>query len=250
MRPLRRRGRSRARLPVIDDASLARLQQLDQVSRAASAKLQGAAVNIVVHLKQDALIDGMLRAAGETIQIHVVDNQRISIGDLADVEIRPGGGELERLRTRRGRCRLRSWRRHCAPRVSKILSRAVEIHDERVACEQQITELGKQVKATSSKSLAQLREDLAVCVAELERLGPAGATAPRGSGSGHERAQCRACRAGRIPGQHDRVAHAASRLFVASASASSGSTQSVRRQRNCRRRWMPPSPSGSVQPGR
>ena len=57
------------------------------------------------------------------------------------------------------------------------LSRAVEVHDERVTCEQQITELGKQVKATSSKSLAQLREDLAMCVAELERLGPAGATA-------------------------------------------------------------------------
>ncbi|HEY2400582.1 MAG TPA: AAA family ATPase [Steroidobacteraceae bacterium] len=166
----------RARLPVIDDANLARLQQLDQVSRAASAKLQGAAVNIVVHLKQDALIDGMLRAAGETIQIHVVDNQRISIGDLADVEIRPGGGELGRLRTADADA---AAELEAALRAAGVesLSRAVEVHDERVTCEQQITELGKQVKATSSKSLAQLREDLAVCVAELERLGPAGATA-------------------------------------------------------------------------
>jgi energy-coupling factor transporter ATP-binding protein EcfA2 len=166
----------RARLPVIDDASLARLKQLDQVSRAASAKLQGAAVNIVLHLKQDALIDGKLRSAGETIQLHVVDNQRISIGDLADVEIRPGSGELGRLRAADTDAASELGAALRAAGVES-LSRAIEVHDERVACEQQITELGKQVKATSSKSLAQLREDLAVCLAELERLGPAGATA-------------------------------------------------------------------------
>lgn len=166
----------RARLPVIDAASLARLQQLDQISRAASAKLQGAAVNIVLHLRQDALIDGKLRAAGETIQLHVVDNQRISIGDLADVEIRPGSGELGRLRAADADA---ASELQAALRAAGVesLSRAIEVHDERVACERQITELGKQVKATSSKSLAQLREDLAVCVSELERLGPAGTTA-------------------------------------------------------------------------
>ena len=163
---------ARARLPSIDHASLSRLQQLDQVARAAATKLQGAAVNIVVHLKQDAWIDGMPRAAGETIQIHVVDNQRISIGEWADVEIRPGGGELERLRTAAADA---AREIEAALEIAGVetLSRAVAIHDERVACEQQITELGKQVKATSSKALGQLREDLAVCMAELERLGPA-----------------------------------------------------------------------------
>jgi DNA repair exonuclease SbcCD ATPase subunit len=166
----------RARLPVIDDVSLARLKQLDQVARAASAKLQGAAVNIVVHLKQDALIDGVLRAAGEAIQVHVVDNQRISIGDLADVEIRPGSGELGRLRTADADAASELEAALHAAGVES-LSQAVEVHDERVTCEQQITELGKQVKATSSKSLAQLREDLAVHAAELARLGPANATA-------------------------------------------------------------------------
>lgn len=165
----------RARLPVIDDASLARLQELDQLARAASAKLQGAAVNIVLHLKQDALIDGKLRAAGETLRLHVVDNQRISIGDLADVEIRPGSGELERLRTASGEASADFAAALRSAGVESLL-RAVEAHEQRVTCEQQITELGKQVKATSSKSLAQLREDLAVCLAELERLGPAGAT--------------------------------------------------------------------------
>jgi len=170
---------ARARLPLIDDASLSRLQQLDQVARAAAAKLQGAAVNIVVHLKQDALIDGMPRAAGETIQIHVVDNQRISIGEWADVDIRPGGGELERLRTAAADA-AREIEAALGIAGVETLSRAVEIHDERVACEQQITELGKQVKATSSRALGQLREDLAVCTAELERLGPAllGSPAP------------------------------------------------------------------------
>ncbi len=56
---------SRAGLPLIDAASLARLQQLEQVSRATSAKLQGAAVNVVVHLRQDAVIDGIPRAPGK-----------------------------------------------------------------------------------------------------------------------------------------------------------------------------------------
>ena len=67
-------------------------------ARAATAKLQGAAVSVVVHLRQDAVVDGVPHAAGATIQIHVIDNKRISIGELADVDIRPGGGELERLR--------------------------------------------------------------------------------------------------------------------------------------------------------
>jgi len=168
---------SRARLPLIDAPSLARLQQLDQVSRAASAKLQGAAVNIVVHLKQDAVIAGVARAAGETIRIHVVENQRISIGDLADVEIHPGSGELERLRTAavEAAAELESALRASG---TESLARAVEIHEERVTCERQITELGKRGLATSPRSLAQLREDLDVCVAELERLGPASPTAP------------------------------------------------------------------------
>jgi chromosome segregation ATPase len=168
---------ARARLPLIDNTSLGRLQQLDQVARAASAKLQGAAVNIIVHLKQDALIEGLPRAAGETVQIHVVDNQLISIGSLADVEIRPGGGELERLRTAAADA-ARELSGALEAAGVETLARAVEIHDERAACEQQITEIGKQVKATSARSLGQLREDLAVCLAELERLGPALATAP------------------------------------------------------------------------
>lgn len=165
---------SRARLPVMDDASLSRLRQLDQASRAAAAKLQGAAVNIVVHLKQDAVIDGVRRAAGEAIQIHVVENQRIAIGELADVEIRPGGGELERLRNAAADA---TSQLDAALRAAGTegLAHAIDIHAERVACEQQITALGKQVKATSSRSLAQLREDFTCCLAELQRLGPASA---------------------------------------------------------------------------
>ena len=161
---------ARARLPVIDAAGLNRLQQLDQLARAAAAKLQGAAVSIVVHLKQDAVIEGIRRVAGEAIQIHVVENQRISIGDLADVEIRPGGGELERLRNAAAGAAAQLESALQAAGASS-LARAVAIHDERLTCEQQITGLGKQARATSSKSLPQLREELAGCQAELERLG-------------------------------------------------------------------------------
>jgi len=53
------------------------------------------------------------------------------------------------------------------------LALAVTIHAERADCEQQIAELGKQAKATSSKGASLLREDLAARTAELHRLGPA-----------------------------------------------------------------------------
>jgi hypothetical protein len=163
---------SRARLPLIDDSCLDRLKMLEQVSRAAAAKLQGAAVSIVVHLRQDALIDGAQRSAGETIQIHVVENRRISIGELADVEIRPGGGELERLRSAAtaAAAELESALQAAG---AESLARATE----RANCEQQIAELGKQAKATSSKGPSMLREELATCSAELQRLGPASAVA-------------------------------------------------------------------------
>jgi DNA repair exonuclease SbcCD ATPase subunit len=163
---------ARARLPLIDDACLDRLKMLEQVSRGASAKLQGAAVSIVVHLRQDALIDGVQRAAGDTIQIHVVENRRISIGELADVEIRPGGGELERLRSASiaADVELTSALEAAG---AETLALAVTIHAERANCEQQIAELGKQVKATSSKGASLLREDFATRTAELHRLGPA-----------------------------------------------------------------------------
>jgi DNA repair exonuclease SbcCD ATPase subunit len=161
-----------ARLPLIDDSCLERLKTLEQGARGASAKLQGAAVSIVVRLRQDARIDGVQRAAGETIQIHAVENRRISIGELADVEIRPGGGELERLRAASATADAELKSAFEAAGAG-TLALAVKIHAERASCEQQIAELGKQVEATSSRSLAQLREDLAARSAELHRLGPA-----------------------------------------------------------------------------
>jgi DNA repair exonuclease SbcCD ATPase subunit len=162
---------ARARLPLIDDSCLDRLKMLEQVSRAASAKLQGAAVSVVVHLRQPAVIDGAQRAAGETVQIHVVENRRISIGELADVEIRPGGGELERLRSAAtvAAAELESTLQAAG---AESLGRAIAIHAQRAHCEQEIADLGKQAKATSSKSFAQLREELDTCSAQLQRLGP------------------------------------------------------------------------------
>ena len=163
---------TRARLPLIDDSCLERLKTLEQAARGAAAKLQGAAVSIVVHLRQDALIDGVQRAAGETIQIHALENRRISIGELADVEIRPGGGELERLRSASAAADVELKSALEAVGAGTV-ALAVKIHAERASCEQQIAELGKQVKATSSRGASILREDLAARSAQLHRLGPA-----------------------------------------------------------------------------
>jgi len=101
----------------------------------------------------------------------VVENQRICLGELAEVEIRPGSGELERLRATvsDAAAALESALRTVGV---ESVARAEEIHDARMACERQLVELGKQVEATSAKPLAQLREDYASGRSELERLGP------------------------------------------------------------------------------
>jgi hypothetical protein len=167
---------TRARLPRIDALSLDRLKLLDQGARAAAAKLQGAAVSVVFHLRQDAVVDGTRYAAGDAIQVHVIENRRISIGELADVEIRPGGGELERLRAASASAEL-ELQSALAAAGAASLARALEIHAQLLSCEQQIAALGKQVTATSIRTLPQLREELAAYTAELHRLGPVNAVA-------------------------------------------------------------------------
>jgi len=165
-----------ARMPLVDAAALDRLKLLDQSARAASARLQGAAVSVVVHLRQDAVVDGVLHPAGATIQLHVIENRRIALGELADVEIRPGGGELERLRAAAAAADAELQTTLGAAGAANLV-RAMQIHAERLACEQQIAALGKQITATSAKPVGQLREELAAYSAELQRLGPAPAIA-------------------------------------------------------------------------
>jgi DNA repair exonuclease SbcCD ATPase subunit len=161
----------RAALPMIDDAYMGRLKKMDQTSRAAAAQLKGAAVSVVVHLRQPAAVDGMAHEAGEHVQIDVTENRHISIGEMADVEIRPGGGELDRLRESRAAADSALSAALRAVGASD-LDHATAIHEDLKICDRRIGELGLEAKATSPKPLAQLQEDLARLKADIERLGP------------------------------------------------------------------------------
>jgi len=161
---------TRASLPAIDDGCLGHLKTLDQNARAAAAKLQGAAVTVMVHLRQAAAVDGTQHAAGERVQFDVTENRRIAIGEWADIDIRPGGGELERLRE--GRSQTDSALAEALRAVDATdLEHAAAMHAQRTGCGQQISVLEQQISSISTKSVGQLREDLATLEAQLARLG-------------------------------------------------------------------------------
>jgi DNA repair exonuclease SbcCD ATPase subunit len=162
-----------ASLPAIDEPGLMRLKMLDQSARAAAARLQGAAVSVVVSLRQDAVVEGVRHAAGETLQFHLLENRRISLGDLADVDIQPGGGELERLRSMAAAADEELKAALQAAGVADV-DEASRMRAQRARWEQQITELGTKAKPPVGKSLSQMREELSACRAELERLGAPG----------------------------------------------------------------------------
>lgn len=162
---------SRAALPMIDTARHEKLSGLDRAARAAAAQLQGAAVSVVVHLRQKAAVNGTVHDAGEQVHVDVVENRRISIGEVADVEVRPGGGALDRLRDAKVTAdnALATALRGVG---ATDLGEAATIHAALTSLDRQIDQLLAEAKATSAKSLGQLREDLARQDSDLERLGP------------------------------------------------------------------------------
>jgi chromosome segregation ATPase len=161
----------RAALPAIDAKSLTRLKSLDQAVRTAVAQLQGAAVSVVVHVRQNISVDGTLRSAGERVRIDIVEDRHIVLGDIADVEIQPGGGALNQLRE--SRVAADSALTVALKAVNATdLDDASSIHEQLTELGRLIDDLGRQAKATTPKSLSQLHEDLVRLDTELERLGP------------------------------------------------------------------------------
>ena len=160
----------RAALQPVDAKALNRLKALDQEARAAAAQLQGAAVSVVVHLRQSAPIDGIAQEAGSQVQIEVTENRRISIGSLAEVEIRPGGGALSALRESKA-----AADRALAAALQNLavtdMAHAIEVHAQLAEWDAKLAELTAGAKALSARSLQQLKDDRAAVAAERERLG-------------------------------------------------------------------------------
>lgn len=160
---------SRASLPLVDGKALKRLNQLNQNARTAAALLQGAAVSVVVHVKEGSTVDGQAQNAGDEVKFDVTSNRRISIGSIVDVEIRPGGGELAALRDASTEAE-----RALSDALRKLgvrdMAEAVAINGQLLDIDQQIAERESALAALCARAPELLREDQSRAIAELERI--------------------------------------------------------------------------------
>ena len=160
----------RAREPEINDEIVTRLSRLEEAARTAEARLHGAAVSVVVILKQATDVDGAPYPAGTRLSFDVVENRIVNLGEMATIEVQPGRGTLDQLRDARSRsdAELAEALRRCG---------VATVPEARAACErvQRLTRtiegLSGEARATWSGSRDALREELLRVDAELERLG-------------------------------------------------------------------------------
>lgn len=146
----------------ISEATLTQLRELDRKHQMQAAQLRGAAVKVVVTARQDLEVDGQPAKAGETVSIEVVDDRSIQLGALAEIEVRPGSGDLVALR-RNADAAERAFRAALAETGHESLEAATAAESNWRDCVQQIAGLERERQATSSKTLGDL-------AAELERL--------------------------------------------------------------------------------
>ncbi|MGH8297253.1 MAG: hypothetical protein ACRETZ_17400, partial [Steroidobacteraceae bacterium] len=139
--------------------------------RTAKDRLHGAAVSVVVRLHQAAEVDGVAHAAGASIAFDVVENRTLVLGKLADLEIRPGLGTLDKLRDARqaADAALAEALKQCG---AENVSEARTSHERRVDLDRRIDPLNAQIRAVWPKARDSLSEELLRITAELGRLGP------------------------------------------------------------------------------
>ncbi len=161
----------RAREPEISEEILTRLSRLEDAARTAEARLHGAAVRVVVTLKQATDVDGVSYPAGTRLSFDVVENRMMSLGESVTIEVQPGRGTLDQLRDARSRsdADLAEALRRCG--VSTVPeARAAYERVQRIT--RTIEQLTGEARATWSGPPDALREELLRVDAELERLGP------------------------------------------------------------------------------
>ena len=161
----------RAREPEIGEESLTRLSRLEEAARTAEARLHGAAVRVVVTLKQATDVDGTPYPAGTRLSFDIVENRIMSLGETATIEVQPGRGTLDQLRDVRSRsdADLAEALRRCGVATVPEARAAFE-RVQRIT--RTIERLSGEARATWPGSRDALREELLRVDAELERLGP------------------------------------------------------------------------------
>ncbi|MHB1542464.1 MAG: AAA family ATPase [Steroidobacteraceae bacterium] len=171
-RELQQAAQQRAREPAINAGIIAHLQQLADAARTADARLHGAAVSVVLTLGHGMNVDGVPHPAGVRLAFDIVENRTVTLGEVATLEIKPGGGTLGALRDAKvaADTALDEALERCGV---PGLPEARAAHERVQDIDQRIAQLTLQAHATWSKSREQLREELLRAQAELARLGPA-----------------------------------------------------------------------------
>ncbi|TJY57202.1 hypothetical protein E4T66_17485 [Sinimarinibacterium sp. CAU 1509] len=86
------------KLPALTPAAIAKLRALHTAVLTARARVTGAAVAVSVTALRSIAIDGAMLASGQRVDIEVIENRSIAIGDVATIAIEPSRGELGALR--------------------------------------------------------------------------------------------------------------------------------------------------------
>lgn len=85
-------------LPQVSAKEIERIRGALQVRDAAEARLEGAAVSIELLAQQDLTLAGEPLTAGSRRRVLVEDEQRLEVDGVLSITVRPGGGELPKLR--------------------------------------------------------------------------------------------------------------------------------------------------------
>lgn len=148
-----------ADLPNITGETIANLRHLSDEVRTAQARLQGAAVQVSVRAHRAVAVDGVDQTAGTDVAIDVTADREIVIGDVATITVRPGGGEVARLRAAlsSAAAALGDALRACGARS---LGDAVDFHDRREANLQLQARVQERIAAVSKRPVDELLADI------------------------------------------------------------------------------------------
>lgn len=159
-----------AGMPAVDSTDVKRLRALAETVSTARASLHGAAVSLSIVLKQPSTIDGVGYAQGQTVAVEVVDDRSIELGDFATILVRPGGGEIVGLRSA-----VEAADAALSAALSKLgvpsFEEAASVSERRSNHMQRLQQIDELRKNVSSRTAAELGDDLRGVESELAGLG-------------------------------------------------------------------------------
>ncbi len=87
-----------ARLPEIGTEEVKCLREAVEAQRTAEATLQGAAVSVEITAVRTVVVEDEPLTAGESRRFTIDQDSTLNLEDLATIQVKPGGGEIRKLR--------------------------------------------------------------------------------------------------------------------------------------------------------